>query len=264
MDYLFDHVRLTPDKQIGAHSQPDYELSWIITGSGMLTLGIVTEPFTAGEVFLVPPGLTHCGEFDPDNVDQGGCIENITFHFSRSFIERTASAFPELSGPLSELLSLSEAVRYQGKKREEIINLLTEMDDRNAISRIPTIMSLLSVISDFADAIHVSSLSHLSSAEKRMEKIRVYISCNYRNRITIDEISAYAGMNRTAFCAFFKKETGTTFITYLNEFRIERACELLRSGNYRVSEVATDVGFESLPHFCRTFRRIKGFAPSAI
>lgn len=263
MDYFFDHVRLKPDKQIGAHSQPDYELSWIITGSGTRTLGSVSEHFEEGEVVLVPPGVEHHWDFSKDDVDSGGCIENVSFHFSRKFIERIAAAFPELSAHLSELLSLSEAVRYQSWKREDIISILMNMDRFSGISRIPPTISLVTAISDFSDTVRIGIPTRITPAEKRLEKVRVYISCNYMNRITIDEISSYVGMNRTAFCSFFKKQTSKTFISYLNAFRIELASKMLMSGSISVSETATAVGFESLPHFCRTFRQFKGAAPSS-
>ena len=51
--YTFDHVRITPDKQIGRHSQSGYELDYIITGKGIRTLGSVSEPFREGEGFAM-------------------------------------------------------------------------------------------------------------------------------------------------------------------------------------------------------------------
>ena len=263
MDYIFDHVRITPDKQIGMHSQSSYELSWIITGSGIRTLGSVAEAFDEGEVVLLPPGLEHQWAFSPEHVDRGGHIENDTLLFSKDFLERVAAAFPIYYDPISKLLSLSEAVLYEDDKREEIIEILSRLDSLGDLERVPLILSLFAILSDSSQVRRISSLPRTSPVEKRMDKVRVYIFCNYRNRISIDEISSYVGMNRTAFCAFFKKHTGTTFITHLNTFRIEKACEMLQSGGHSISEIATAVGFESLPHFCRTFRQIKGMAPSA-
>jgi AraC-like DNA-binding protein len=262
MDYAYDHVRLTPDKQIGAHRQPGYELSYIITGRGIRTLGTVTEPFSEGEVVLVPPGLLHHWSFDPACVDRGGCIENITFHFTRPFLERIVAAFPDLSNAITNLLEMTEAVKYQGNSRQEIIGLLSALDGLPAGRRPSGVISLLSAASDLKHTAKVSSLSGTGPAEKRMDKVRIYVSCNFRNRITIEEIASYAGMNRSAFCSFFKKQTGTTFITWLNRYRIERACEMLSYGDVRVGEVAAACGFESLPHFSRVFRSIKGVPPT--
>ena len=122
--YTFDHVRITPDKQIGRHSQSGYELDYIITGRGIRTLGSVSEPFQEGEVVLVPPEVPHQWAFNPEATDRGGCIENISFHFPPTFPEKLAEVFPELSKKMIRLQDLTEAVRYEGAARERLVKLL--------------------------------------------------------------------------------------------------------------------------------------------
>ena len=262
MSYSYDHVHLTPDKQIGRHSQPGYELSYIITGRGERTLGSITESFKEGEVVLVPPRIPHQWRFDPDAVDSGGCIENITFHFPASFPEDLARLFPELAPAMFCILNLTEAILYTGEARDQLVQLLLDMESTSGPGRIARIASLMEVMSFLNEASEVSSFTPAGSPKQRMEKIRIYVSCNFARKILLEDIAAYVGMNRSAFCSFFKQQTGKTFITWLNEYRIEKACEMLSEGYMRVGEVATAVGFESLPHFSRIFRQIKGMPPT--
>ena len=260
--YTFDHVRITPDKQIGRHSQSGYELDYIITGRGIRTLGSVSEPFQEGEAVLVPPEVPHQWAFDPTAVDRGGCIENISFHFPSTFPEKLAEVFPELSIKMMRLQDLTEAVRYEGAAREHLVKLLMDMDSEAPETRSAGAVLLMAEMANLGDAVRVSSISKLSSAEKRLEKIRIYVRCNYARPITIEEIATYVGMNRTAFCAFYKKETDKTFITALNEFRLEMAAQLLQSHpEMPVSDVAESVGFGTLPHFVRCFTKWKGVSP---
>ena len=260
--YTFDHVRITPDKQIGRHSQSGYELDYIITGRGIRTLGSVSEPFQEGEVVLVPPEVPHQWAFDPEATDRGGCIENISFHFPPTFPEKLAEVFPDLSQKMMRLQDLTEAVRYEGEAKERLVQLLMDMDSIAPNSRSASAVSLMAEMANLGNAVRVSSISKLSSTEKRLEKIRIYVRCNYARPITIEEIAAYVGMNRTAFCAFYKKETGKTFITFLNEFRLEMAAQLLQSHpEMPVSDVAESVGFGTLPHFVRCFTKWKGVSP---
>ena len=260
--YTFDHVRITPDKQIGRHSQSGYELDYIITGRGIRTLGSVSEPFREGEVVLVPPEVPHQWEFAPEATDRGGCIENISFHFPPTFPEKLAEVFPELSNKMMRLQDLTEAVRYEGVAKERLVQLLMEMDSKPPETRSACAVSLMAEMANLGDAVRISSISKLSSTEKRLEKIRIYVRCNYARPITIEEIAAYVGMNRTAFCAFYKKETGTTFITALNDFRLEMAAQFLQSHpEMPVSDVAESVGFGTLPHFVRCFTKWKGVSP---
>ena len=59
----------------------------------------------------------------------------------------------------------------------------------------------------------------------------------------------------------FKHVTGVKFVDYVARIRFEKACELLRSGDLRVSEIAFAVGFQSLSQFNRVFKRLSGKSP---
>jgi AraC-like DNA-binding protein len=262
MSYSYDHVRLAPDKQIGRHSQPGYELSYIITGRGERTLGSITEPFKEGEVVLVPPRIPHQWRFDTAAVDSLGCIENITFHFPASFPEDIARLFPDLAPSMFRILNLTEAVLYSGEVQDRLVKLLVDMESKSGPDKIALIASLMEAISFLDNASEVSSFTPAGSPQQRMEKIRIYVSCNFARKILLEDIAAHIGMNRSAFCSFFRQQIGKTFITWLNEYRIEKACDMLSGSDMRVGEVATAVGFESLPHFTRIFRQIKGMPPT--
>jgi AraC-like DNA-binding protein/ligand-binding sensor protein len=64
------------------------------------------------------------------------------------------------------------------------------------------------------------------------------------------------------FCKLFKKATGINFTDFLARTRIEHARNLLLNPNLRVSEIAYEVGFQSLTHFNRVFKRIVGRSPT--
>jgi AraC-like DNA-binding protein len=60
----------------------------------------------------------------------------------------------------------------------------------------------------------------------------------------------------------FRKITGINFTDYVSRLRIERAKNLLLNPNLRISEIAFEVGFQSLTHFNRVFKRVLGQSPS--
>lgn len=262
--YKYDRVRLAPDRQIGAHSQSSFELTYVVTGSGVRTLGVERAPFSSGEVVLVPPGLVHEWEFSESDVDAGGCIENISFHFSRSFITKLSEVFPEIAPMTPVLLDLSEAVMFDGPSRDDVLRALEVLDGRSASHRAGAVSDLvLAILGGLSGAARIGSLSSRSRDEHRLDKVRVYIDCNYARELRVDDLARYLGMNRTSFCRFFKKHYGVTFVSYLNEVRIERACEALLSRDPRsIAEIAADCGFNSAAHFCRVFRSVKGCSPS--
>jgi AraC-like DNA-binding protein len=62
----------------------------------------------------------------------------------------------------------------------------------------------------------------------------------------------------------FKEATGMTFIDYLGRIRVEKAKNLLRNPNLRVSSIALEVGFQSVSQFNRTFKKVTGRSPKQL
>jgi hypothetical protein len=69
------------------------------------------------------------------------------------------------------------------------------------------------------------------------------------------------GFKRFETAGLFHQATGMTLVDYLARYRIEKAKNLLQDPHLRTSEVALEVGFQSLSQFNRSFRRIEGQSP---
>jgi AraC-like DNA-binding protein len=93
-------------------------------------------------------------------------------------------------------------------------------------------------------------------------KARRYIAEHKAEKISLPGVAAAAGANVFHFCKVFHKSTGLKFTDYLARVRAEEARSQLLNPNRRISEVAYDVGFQSIAQFNRTFRRIYGQSPS--
>lgn len=89
-----------------------------------------------------------------------------------------------------------------------------------------------------------------------------YIHTFFSSNIDIEDICREINVSPFHFIRSFKQKTGYSPHQYLLNVRIEKAQELLRTGQYSVSEVAMLCGFVSLPHFSNTFKRIVGYPPS--
>jgi AraC-like DNA-binding protein len=75
-------------------------------------------------------------------------------------------------------------------------------------------------------------------------------------------VAKASGASVFHFCKVFKKSTGLRFTDYVARVRLEDAKAELLNPNRRISEVAYDVGFQSLTQFNRTFKRIFGRSPT--
>ena len=87
-----------------------------------------------------------------------------------------------------------------------------------------------------------------------------YTEANLHRSISLDEIAAELGYNKTYFCAKFKDTNHTTYISYLNAARIRRACKLLGEGEPPL-RVAGECGFQNESYFIKLFREQVGITP---
>jgi YesN/AraC family two-component response regulator len=115
---------------------------------------------------------------------------------------------------------------------------------------------------------HLSMLSnqvivHRENAEPPViTKAKAYIRDHLPEQVRLDEVAKAVGSSTFYFCKTFKKATGITFTDYVARIRVEKAKNLLLNPNLRVSEIAYEVGFQSLTHFNRVFKKVLGQPPS--
>ena len=95
-----------------------------------------------------------------------------------------------------------------------------------------------------------------------IRRAKAYIAGHYGDPVGLDEIARIMHVSTFYFCKMFKRATGLTFTDYLGRVRVEKAKNLLLNPHLRVSEIAYTVGFQSLTHFNRVFRKLTGESPT--
>ena len=93
-------------------------------------------------------------------------------------------------------------------------------------------------------------------------KARAYIEEHQTEEISLGQVAKAVNMSSFYFCKMFKKVTNVNFTDYVARVRIEKSKNLLLNPNLRVSEIAFEVGFQSLTHFNRVFKRLLGQSPT--
>ena len=89
-----------------------------------------------------------------------------------------------------------------------------------------------------------------------------YMEHNAAEPLSVARLALTAGLSSDHFGRVFRTATGVTVTDFLNRLRVQRACELLVGTGRRVSDIAYECGFESVPHFNRVFRRLTGLPPT--
>ena len=118
----------------------------------------------------------------------------------------------------------------------------------------------------FADHLAMKS-NQLAMRQAHSEPISVvrakdYIREYLQDDITLTDVARAACTSTFYICKLFKRHTGVNFTEYVSRLRIEKAGEMLANPNLRISEIAYEVGFQSLTHFNRVFRKITGESPT--
>ena len=85
-----------------------------------------------------------------------------------------------------------------------------------------------------------------------------YMQKNYAQELHLKDMAEHIGMNESYLSHLFKKEYGKSLITYLNEYRILKAQELIVSSNVSLNLVAEAVGYMNYTYFSKVFKSITG------
>lgn len=101
------------------------------------------------------------------------------------------------------------------------------------------------------------------SEPEAIAKARRFIHENLSEPLRLRDAARSAALSTSYFSRMFKKSTSLSFTEYLARVRVDQARELLLNPNLHVSEIAFAVGFQSIPHFNRVFKKLTGTAPGA-
>jgi AraC-like DNA-binding protein len=126
--------------------------------------------------------------------------------------------------------------------------------------------SIVKLLTIFAQ--HLSLISNQIVVQEQnneppfIARAKQFISDNQCEELSLNRVAKAVNMSSFYFCKKFKKFTGINFTEYITRMRIEKSRNLLLNPNLRISEIAYEVGFQSLTHFNRMFKRVLGSSPT--
>mgnify|MGYP000435706201 CR=1 FL=1 len=253
----FSHVAL--------HWHEEMEIIAVKKGKGRITVDTVSYPVEEGDILAVFPGQLHaisCGNGERME------YENIIFHPNMLISKKTDTCntdylVPLLSGNVSlPLLYTPDSPHYA-----EISACIDANDE--ICKTYPSGYQLFikgQLFLLFYILLHKCSTKEPSGKDrsKSLEKMKLilkYVENNYMEKITIEDIANEVGLSQSHFMKYFKNTMGTSFVDYLNEYRLTMASRLLISSDSSILAIASEVGFENLSYFNRIFKKRFGQTP---
>jgi len=95
----------------------------------------------------------------------------------------------------------------------------------------------------------------------RLKKLREYVEQRYTERIPLEKAASIAALESSYFSTYFRAKVGITLTGWLRQVRIEKAMELMKAGDFSITEIAYEVGFADLTTFGRAFKKHTRMTP---
>lgn len=96
---------------------------------------------------------------------------------------------------------------------------------------------------------------------KTIKKSIDYIHKNYKQHISLQDISNYVFLSHEYFSRLFKEEVGENFSSYLTNYRMKKAESLIKNTDMKISQIAIEVGYTNASYFSRSYKKFKGISP---
>lgn len=254
----FSHVPL--------HWHDEMEIIYIKKGIGSITVDFSQYMVTAGTIALILPGQLHSiGQYGQESME----YENIIFHPNILISKKTDTCSSNYLCPLFSGSTGIPLLFAPGSPCYDEIAACIDANDEICGTNPPGYQ--LFIKSQLFRLFYLL-YNRLCPAEpsrsrpKALEKMKLilkYVENHYMNKITIADAAEASGVSPSHFMRYFKNTMGTSFIDYLNEYRLTMASRLLVSSDSSILAIASEVGFENLSYFNRTFKKRFALTPSA-
>jgi AraC-like DNA-binding protein len=143
--------------------------------------------------------------------------------------------------------------------------------EREAFARLPVMPqeryeAALALLKSFAfqlgESTHRLLFANAQHEPEPVRQAKAFIMQHLAEPMSLEAVARQVNVSPFHFCKVFKRATGMTFTDFVNRARVEKAKRMLMRPEARITEVAYDVGFQSLSHFNRSFRRVASESPT--
>lgn len=241
------------------------EVELIYVTKGTISLGIDDDPYklSEGEIAFIGGGLIHYVLASPGS-------ERLVYQFDLNYFSTGNKENLDLQKLFAELIPISP--HWDEKDETAIRNVLETMnreaEKQDSGYHFALKAELYKLLTKLLRNIpkqtkRLKKINKLATQDvlEKLDQIFNYVEEHYQEVVTLQDIAEFSGYSSFYFTKFFKKNTGKTFLTFLNEYRIDKAKWLLINSDLPVSEIITQTGFESDKTFYRLFKGSMDMAP---
>ena len=255
-----------PFRTVRWHYHPEYEIHLVTSTSGRMFVGDHIGVFEPGNLVLTGPNLPHnwLSDVAPDAIVAERCL---VLQFTAEFAEGCAGSFPELGFLPGLLAEAARGVQFSPETGVTLEPLMRALLPARGAARLALFFNLLDILRRCSERRLLASVGYRPSPStylmQPLNHVLNHIAKNLQTEMRESDLAELCGFSASAFSRAFQRQTGVTFVRYVNSMRINRACELLVSGKRRITDICYEVGFNNLSNFIREFFALKSLTPRA-
>lgn len=254
------------------HRHDFIELSCVISGNGIHKVAEMEYKTTKGDIFVINCDVPH-GFFHSHDTSDPLIMYNCVFLpqfldlslFSASHFEEITSSFlfkslvPDNFTPKPDL-------KLNGIRFFEISELFEKMyiEYRQMSNGYIDIIRayLIEIIVKIFRYTPESSARDITGKNARLiQKAIEYMKLNYQSEMSLSDLALRSLISKNYFSRLFKEVTGTNVSDYIQYLRTDQACNLLRTTDMKVLDIAEQAGFSDMKFFYEVFKKITGKTP---
>jgi len=258
-------VRKFEEKSFSApyHFHPEYELTFILSGSGKRYVGANMNDFYPGDFALLGSNLPHCWKTEQTmRKEKSG---SIVVQFQKEFLGTHFFDTPEMAGVLQLLQKSSNGVQFTDNTELYKKKMLQLYGEKNSCKKIILLLDLLYELSSakkYQLLEKQQSQTTLSPAEQqRIHIAMAYIVEHFKTNISLAGAASAVNMAPQSFCKYFKKLTRKTFMEAVTDYRMDYAAQQLIHTSNSISQIGFDSGFNDISNFHKTFKARMQLSP---
>lgn len=240
------------DEIVPLHYAETMEIVLVKDVVGSIIVGKKSHVFLPQDVVIIPPYYVHSTNCKKND----GFLYNVKVSFEELKAFMNIPAIVEWDRRvLFRRLFMPEA--YDEMMR--IVQRLIEQDD-DIFARMHCLLDLFYLITRDNRKEGEEEAPLEPAQDDRLLRLIHWTNEHYSEHVTLDAVAEMLYMSKYYFCQFFKQATNMTYLNYLNNVRIQKAQQLLKTG-CNVTECTERCGFESISYFISLFRKTLGCTP---
>lgn len=238
----------------GPGQRDKYLIHYVLSGTGVFKVGDKSYIVMPGQAFIIYPDTTISYEADEKNpwtytwVGFNGTMVD-------SYLDQAAIT------PNTHVITMSEDTSFHNIVKQMLSK--KKLTYSNELIRQSLLLQLLAELIEFRQSSNSYYASYNYPYKVYVEQALYYISQEYMNNLSVNDLATHIGITRSYLNKCFNQILELSPKQYIIKYRMDKACQLMKSTRMNIMEITEAVGYNDSLTFSKAFKTYKGLSPSA-